>query len=156
MVFRNRIPVKINPAVFFWTGVFLILLVSFLVFTASLEKMQYKVFFFTSRLTGDYRGEMRHIPRTNSVEENIRFFVEDLILGPISISLEPVVSKTTRLNTILLRDNVLFLDFTREIFRDHPPFSLQESMMMIEKNVKFNFPALKETVISIDGEEPQV
>ena len=113
-----------------------------------------RVFYFPKDQVMTASGESRRIPRHESQEENIREYVQEWMLGPQVLENDRLFPRGTRLNTILLRDGALYLDFNFEILLKEPGISLtfQEILDMAETGLFFNFPKIRQVYFSVEGE----
>lgn len=137
---------------------FSVILILSLVFFFVFEFNEVKrVFFFPNDVTGDLNGEVRKLHRSKEDEENITLFVKEIILGPGRFENKPIIPRNTTLNTVILRDNKLYLDFRENIF--FPQGRSHEEIEKIEKvlreSIKFNFPFIDTITITINGQIPR-
>ena len=133
--------------------IFIITLVSFSI--NSTHKVK-KIFFFPSDITSKLEGEPRYITNRGTKEQKIEFFVKELLLGPIGLEFSPLIPKETILKTIILREKVLYLDFSSQIVFSETDLSLtlEEILEGIEKNIYFNYPWIIDIVITVKGQVP--
>jgi spore germination protein GerM len=100
-------------------------------------------------------GEMRRIPRQETLEDDIKLFVKELILGPYSIDHLRLIPENTELQNLLLRNkSLLYIDFSADfVIRDNNlSLITSDTISLIRKNLKYNFPILEEIRLSIDGQ----
>jgi hypothetical protein len=57
-------------------------------------------------------AEDRMLARAGSPEDDIARYVEEALLGPVSLNSAPLFSKGTRLESLLYRDRVVYADLT--------------------------------------------
>jgi hypothetical protein len=115
-----------------------------------------RVLFFPGTVTSDLTGERRVLPRFQSKEENLRAFVEDLILGPTSIYSSPALPEDTQVQLFMLRNDALYLDLSEELLFNGNDVHLTpaESLAALRKNIAFNFPHLRDIVLTVNGYLP--
>ena len=113
-----------------------------------------RVFFFPLDRISSPSGESRRIPRKGTLEDNIREYVQEWLLGPLALENDRLFPRATRLNSILLREEVLYLDFNVEILEKQAGLSLsfQEILDMTDMGIQFNFPSVKTVRYTVDGE----
>ncbi len=135
----------------------LLLIVSLVSFLADSGRPQRRILFFNSRdqLT-EISGEVRFLPRQTSLREEVEILVRELCLGPRDIDYRRAVPGDTRLSSLDLREQTLYLDFEPEILFTEEEISLSyaEMFALIRKNVKFNFRFIEEIIITVDGQMP--
>ena len=115
-----------------------------------------QVYFFPLDNGSGYNGEERQIRRYSDKAERMEHTVKELLLGPSELELENIVPQGTKLQSLILRDKKVYLDFSRHFFEDFKGYSLpfQERLEYVEKNMIFNYPFLEEVVITIEGQLP--
>ncbi|HOV62271.1 MAG TPA: GerMN domain-containing protein [Spirochaetia bacterium] len=134
-------------------GLFLVSLVFYLVIAyGSVER----VLFFPRENSSTLAGELRVVPDKRGKEEDIRILISELLLGPAKLDLSRVVPRGTRLNSVLLRKGVLYVDFSNDIFlgRKESELSFDEMLAAVRKTILFNFKRIKSIIISIEGQIP--
>ena len=139
-------------------GVFVfIFLVSLVLFLFFADNQQEIVLFFPNDSNHRLTGEMRVIPRKPSVEGNVTELVNDLILGPEKLSHDRALAKSTTIRSLMVRGNELYLDFSPDILFPEGDTStgFTESLDAVRKSVRFNFPEIKQVVITVNGELPK-
>ena len=115
-----------------------------------------RVLFFPRYADGVSGGETRRLPKRDTREEELRYFLEEIILGPTNIENIPVVPEETELRTVVFRGQVLYLDLSEDVLFQSSgrPLPLERRMALIRRSVLFNFPWVKEIIITINGEIP--
>jgi len=113
-----------------------------------------RVLFFPTEGTMELSGELRRVPRRGSDEENIELLVEELILGPVELSLNPLIPKYTTVRTCMFRDRTVYLDLSPELIvgKGSVELSVDESLAGVDRTIRFNFPRVEDIVFFIDGE----
>ena len=112
-----------------------------------------RVLFFPGGIS--YSGEVRRIPRQESVEDEVELFVRELILGPYQIDHQRAVPENTKLQNLLIRNrSLLYIDFSADLIVFDDGFSIVPSRMkeLIRRNIIYNFPFLEEITLSVDGQ----
>ena len=116
-----------------------------------------RVLFFPGR--SSFSGEMRRVPRQDTVEADVELLIRELILGPYKIDHLRSVPDNTRLQNLLIRDkSLLYVDFSADLIVYDDGFSIVPSKMatLIRLNIIYNFPFLEEITLSVDGQTLQV
>jgi hypothetical protein len=94
--------------------------------------------------------EKRPIAPIGNLEEKAKDIVEELLLGPLSRNLQPVVHVDISLERVVSGKNALFLDFTTE---DLPGFSAEYETFKaaIEKSLHDTIPGNFRIYLYING-----
>jgi hypothetical protein len=139
-------------------GIVLVILLVFSLVLYILEpyKQMQRKFLFFSEETGSLSGEIRSVPFSKNRERNITAYIKELMLGPAGLRLQGIFPRGTRMNQIKLVEDVLYIDFSREmVFNlDNHPFPPVEIKNMVVDNLSVNFPGLEKVVITVNGLEP--
>jgi hypothetical protein len=101
--------------------------------------------------------ENRMIPKLPSLELEIRRYVAEALLGPLSPETAPLFSRDTRLRSLLYRDGVVYLDLSEAA--GLPPLEgyplregeVYQSLYTLEEGIRRNFSAVKEVKLFING-----
>ena len=117
------------------------------------DKLVRRVLFFPDR--SGFSGEMRRIPKQNSVEDDIELLIKELILGPYKIDHLRAVPEKTKLQNLLLRNkSLLYIDFSADLIVSDDSFSIvvEKMMELIRRTIMYNFPFLEKITLSVDGQ----
>lgn len=112
-----------------------------------------RVLFFPGR--SSFSGEMRRVPKQNTVEGDVELLIRELILGPYQIDHLRTVPENTKLQNLLIRDkSLLYVDFSTDLVVYDDKFSIVTEKMttLIRRNIIYNFPFLEEITLSVDGQ----
>ena len=112
-----------------------------------------RVLFFPG--TDSFSGEMRRVPKQNTVESDVELLIKELILGPYQIDHLRAVPEDTELQNLLIRDkSLLYVDFSADLIVYDDDFSIVAEKMatLIRRNIIYNFPFLEEITLSVDGQ----
>jgi len=138
---------------------FLIVLItsSVFFFRSSIHRAD-RIFFFPDHKSSAPMGETRKTPRIPfDKEKNMEIFVNELLLGPVNMSLDPLFSTGTKLEKILYRNKTVYLDLNfMALLPDKRTSDFADSMMLVERNIKFNFPHVENVIITILGQVPEI
>ena len=131
----------------------IIFVLSMFIYFINNNNLVRRVLFFPGR--NNYSGEVRRIPRQESVEDEVELLVRELILGPYQIDHQRTVPENTKLQNILIRNrSLLYIDFSADLIVFNDEFSIVPSEMkeLIRRNIIYNFPFLEEITLSVDGQ----
>ncbi|MDR3201108.1 MAG: GerMN domain-containing protein [Spirochaetales bacterium] len=103
-------------------------------------------------------GEPRRMYRRDTLEENIRLLVREMILGPMDIRHTNMFPPNTRVRSVFVRNDTAYLDFSPEIiFLDSQMrLSFDELISAVQRTVLFNFRQLSGVVVTVNGQIPGV
>jgi hypothetical protein len=145
---------KLGKFSYILAAIFILLFVlSILMFFLVDNTLARRVLFFPGMKSSS--GETRRVPTQDSVEEDIEVFINELILGPYNINHIRALPESTRLQNVFLRDSsLLYIDFSADLILGDNGFSMNILNMteIINKNLEYNFPFLKEIMLSVDGQ----
>jgi hypothetical protein len=98
--------------------------------------------------------EDRMLVRGSSREVDIIRYVEELLLGPVSLNAAPLFPRETALKALLYREGVVYVDLSPyaalpsleggDVFR---------SLAAFDQGIRRNFPFVKDVRLFIDGNE---
>ncbi len=133
------------------------LLISILFYTLEPAKQMQRKFIFPHEMSMKLTGETRNVSVSLSSEYNIRAYLDDLLLGPVSLRLVQIFPEGTRLNHLKLINNDLYVDFTRNLVfnLENHPLKLIEIKNLLVDNLSVNFPFLEKIIITVNGLEPR-
>jgi hypothetical protein len=95
--------------------------------------------------------EVRFLPR-ESAQGDVRLFVDELLLGPLTARYRILFSQGTRVLSCIQNGNTLYLDLSGEaMFNIDPAPPVRNAVDILEKNIKKNFSSIKIVEVFIDG-----
>ena len=98
--------------------------------------------------------EDRMLRKTFSRENDIKMYVEELILGPVSLDYAPLVTKGTALRSFMYRDRTVFADFSRDAALPvHGGGDLYDSFLTLNKGIRRNFSDVSNVKLFVNGNE---
>ncbi len=102
------------------------------------------------------QGEIRKIRRYENMEKNIDRLVHECMLGPEDLRNIRIMPGDGKINTVLLRDNAVYIDFSHSILfsEEVSPLTLTERLTILSQSIRWNFPDIKTINYSINGEVP--
>ncbi|MDR2343537.1 MAG: hypothetical protein LBD86_03295 [Spirochaetaceae bacterium] len=103
--------------------------------------------------TGQDIVEDRMLRSEDSRETNIRRYVEEALLGPLSPEAEALFDSGAKPGAVLLRDGDVFIDFSEEAAL--PPLSgrLADKFRILDAGIRRNFPFVRDVRVFIAGQE---
>lgn len=115
-----------------------------------------KVMFFPDPQQNDKVGEIRSIPRRKSREEMIQKYLQEVILGPERIDFHRLLPRETAIQSVILRNSTLYIDFNEAIlFQDSDtPLNFDETLKMLESALLYNFHYLRKINVTANGQVP--
>lgn len=133
---------------------FVLSLVLFLLLESQSVK---RVLFFPNDVSGELNGEVRKLPRSEDDEENIQLFVKEIMLGPAKFVNKPIIPRDADLQSIILRDNKLYIDFGDNVLslKKREGINFEKIASVLKQAIKFNFPYIDTIYITINGQTPQ-
>jgi hypothetical protein len=103
--------------------------------------------------TGQMLVEERMAAYTGSQETDISRYVEEVILGPISLEAEPLLNRGSRLESLLLREDAVYLNVSEEAAIPPLNGSLKDNLITLIEGIRRNFPFVNDVRIFIAGNE---
>jgi hypothetical protein len=98
--------------------------------------------------------EDRMLVRGSSREVDIIRYVEELLLGPVSLNAAPLFPRETVLESLMYRDGVVYVDFSRHAALPPPEGGdVSRSLAVFDQGIRRNFSFVKDIRLFIDGNE---
>ena len=98
--------------------------------------------------------EDRMLRKTVSLESEIRAYVEELILGPVSLDFAPLLTKGTKLRSFMYRNGTVYADFSGDavlpIQGGRPLF---DGFLALNQGIRRNFPSVSGVKLFVNGNE---
>ncbi|MDR2471871.1 MAG: GerMN domain-containing protein [Treponema sp.] len=133
---------------------YLAALLAFAFFELARSALARRTFEFSTFDGGRPMVEDRMLYKTASRELNIRSYVEELILGPVSLDLAPLVTKGTGLRSFMFRDGTVYADFSGEAILEVPGGRpLYDSFLTLNRGIRRNFPFVSGVKLFVGGNE---
>ena len=96
-------------------------------------------------------SEKRKIPQTPSLARQV---VVELIKGPENSDLYPTIPEGTQINEVYIADDIVYIDLSEEIFKNHPGGSSGELMTVYSVvNTLTEIPPIRGVQILVGGNE---
>ena len=115
-----------------------------------------RTFVFYTAFEGNIIVEDRMFRRSINRETDIRRYIEEALLGPVSHEAEPLFSRDTRLLSLLFRDGVVYANFSElaalplELPVNQTVFS---NFLTLNQGIRRNFSFVRHVVFFLDGNE---
>ena len=113
-----------------------------------------RTFVFYSSIEGNAAVEDRMLHQSLDKETDIRRYVDEVLLGPVSPDSAPLFPRETRLQSFMYRNGVVYADLsepaampvndTGDVFR---------SLLTLNQGIRRNFPVVKDVRLFIGGNE---
>jgi hypothetical protein len=139
-----------------WSGLLaLALLISLLTFAVSYD-YRGRFLYFPGTIEQSLSGERRVLPRQPSRREWVDRYLRELILGPMSVNLSPMLNPETEIRALSVDRSRVYVDLSEHILTAGPAQILTpvESLEGISFNLYRAFPWLTELVLTINGHVP--
>ena len=98
--------------------------------------------------------EDRMLHKTGIQEKDIKNYVEELILGPVSLDFAPLLTKGTKLSSFMFRNGTVYADFSKEaglpVQRGRPLF---DGFLALNQGIRRNFSNVSDVKLFVDGNE---
>ena len=116
-----------------------------------------RVLFFPSDTGTRLVAEQRFVPRTRGLEAQVTSLVDDVLLGPMNPDAVRLFPRGVTVNAVLIQGRTAFLDLSQRLLFEDPEIPLhgKPALNALERSIRFNFPRIREIVISIDGQRPR-
>jgi len=113
-----------------------------------------RTFVFYSNIEGITVVEDRMLRRSSDQETDIRRYIDEVLLGPVSPDSAPLFPRETRLNSFMYREGVVYADLTESAAL---PLGgngdVYRSLLTLNEGVRRNFPSIKDVRLFIGGNE---
>ncbi|MAG13329.1 MAG: hypothetical protein CMN78_01905 [Spirochaetales bacterium] len=139
-----------------WTGIFIVLFFGSLgFFFRSADRMDFRVIFFPDESTHEWKGEERKVPHRTVAEDAVHALIKEMILGPTELLLIRALPKDTVVRSVLLRGEVLYVDFSEHLAVSGSSVVIPFDTMLegVRRTVLYNFPSIEKVVVFISGTE---
>ena len=116
-----------------------------------------RTFVFYSIIEGNTVVEDRMLRRSRNRETDIRRYVEETLLGPVSPDSAPLFPRETRLQSFMFRNAVVYADLTQSAALPPPETEgggdVFRSLLTLNEGLRRNFSYIKDVRIFIGGNE---
>jgi hypothetical protein len=113
-----------------------------------------RTFVFYTLREGSAAVEDRMFLSEPSAESDIRRFVEETLLGPVSPGLVPLFPRETRLRSLLYRGGVVYADLSESaVLTSLDGGNVFQSLDTLDVGIRRNFPFVREVKLFIGGNQ---
>ncbi len=149
--------VKVSKFQIIIGGIFVLLFAFSLVLYLLLDNNVRRVLFFPMQNSKDVVSEVRYLSKRATEEQNIELLVEEIILGPSRENHAILLPKELNVESVMLRNNTLYLDLSEEIVLNEVELRLgfEKSIRVLANTVMFNFRNVRRVFVFINGEIPR-
>ena len=115
-----------------------------------------RTLFFVEPVSKAVVMEHRLIAEKHDLELNLELLIKDELLGPALLFRDSVFPSGTKLNHVMLRSGIIYADLSIEAMfpSAHSGLNFSDSIRILEDTIRFNFPEIKNIVVTIDGSIP--
>jgi hypothetical protein len=134
---------------------YLILLGCFAFFGIFRQDMARRTFVFYTFNRGSPLVEDRMLPRAASREEDLTRYVEEALLGPVSLEAAPLFIRGTRLRSLIFRDGTVYCDLSQNATLPVPEAKTDvfAGMLALNGGIRRNFSYVADIKLFIEGNE---
>ena len=98
--------------------------------------------------------EDRMLRKTGSMENDIKTYVKELILGPVSVDFAPLLTKGTQLRSFLYRNRTVYADFSKEAaLQVQGGKPLFDGFLAVNEGIRRNFQSVSDVKLFVNGNE---
>jgi hypothetical protein len=107
---------------------------------------------------GVLHGEVREVSHSRGAEARAELIASEVLLGPKTTDLLPAFVSNVRVESVLLRKNMLFVDISPGAALASPeainPNTIKWGIAAMERSLRTSLPGIKRLTITIGGKEP--
>jgi len=113
-----------------------------------------RTFVFYSYIGNNTVVEDRMLYRSPNQETDIRRYIDEVLLGPVSPDSAPLFPRETRLNSFMYREGVVYADLTESAaLPSEGSGDVYRSLLTLNEGLRRNFPSIKDVRLFIGGNE---
>jgi hypothetical protein len=134
--------------------VYLVILLVFALFDFGRSGLVRRTFEFFAYDGGKSVVEDRMFHKAAEREADIKAYMEELVLGPASVDLAPLVIKGVKLQSLMYRDGTVYADFSGDAALPVPGGqSAIANFLAINRGIRRNFRYISDVKLFINGNE---
>jgi hypothetical protein len=117
--------------------------------------MSRRTFVFYTFDRGEALVEDRMLPRSASREEDIARYVEEALLGPVSLEAAPLLARGARLRSLIFRDGTVYGDLSQSAALpvSGAKTDVFTGMLTLNEGIRRNFSYVSNVKLFIEGNE---
>ena len=129
-------------------------MITLIFITVNADRRVERVLFFPDEDGQKLHGELRRLPKRDDTAGNIELYINELILGPVSIDFYRLFPEGVKLDSLMVDEDTLYLGFSENLITAVENVSMSFSGLIegVKMAVIFNFPEIKEVETAIGGE----
>jgi hypothetical protein len=131
----------------------LVLLVLFALLEFLVSGLVRRTFVFYSVIEDTAVVEDRMVRRSSSRETDIRRYVDEVLLGPVSPDLALLFPRETRLRSLMYREGTVYADLSGEAALFPEGGDVFRSCLTLNQGIRRNFSSVKDVKLFIGGNE---
>jgi hypothetical protein len=108
---------------------------------------------FYSNINGNPVVEDRMLRRSGDRETDIRRYMDEVLLGPVSPDSAPLFPRETRLHAFMYRDAAAYADLSDAAALPYEGGSVFRSLLTLNEGIRRNFSYVKDVKLFIGGNE---
>ena len=109
------------------------------------------VYYFYSYSTDGLCTEVRHSP-VNAIQGDVSFFIEELLLGPMTNRYKKLFADGTTLEFCIQKDDVLYVGLSKDaLFPEAGDASIKDGVEALKVNIVKQFTKINTILVYIDG-----
>ena len=113
-----------------------------------------RTFVFYSHIAEYVVVENRMLRRSSDRETDVRRYVEEALLGPMTPGLVVLFPRETRLSSFMLREGVVYVNLTESAVLPPPgSWDIFRSLLTLNEGIRRNFSYVKDVRLFIGGNE---
>ena len=133
---------------------YLVVLVTIALAEFALSGLVRRTFVFYSYIDRGIVVEDRKLRRSLDHETDIRRYVEEVLLGPVSPDLAPLFPRETRLDSFMYRDTTVYADLSESAALPmEGNWDVFRSLLTLNEGLRRNFPFIADVRLFIGGNE---
>jgi hypothetical protein len=127
-------------------------MVAFAVFRPNVDG---RIFYFPDNAGVRIGTERRGIPERRHTDEQVSVFLDELLLGPVSLELTHPAPRGTQIRHVAVVGKTAYVDMDSVILKTDTalPITFDQALENIRYNILFNFPRIEEVVFTIEGQQ---
>ncbi|MDR1903522.1 MAG: GerMN domain-containing protein [Treponema sp.] len=110
-----------------------------------------RTFVFYTNLQNNTIVEDRMLPEAETTEDDIKFYVEEALLGPVSPDMAPLFPRETRLRSFMYRDGDVYADLSESAALPVENSDVMRNFFTLYRGIKRNFPYIGSVKFFIMG-----